>query len=683
MDLIKNNPYRIIGILSNASARDIQTRKSRITAYAKIGKQVTSEYDFYFLDSIDRDQNKIEKAFSVIQQSKDMLENSLFWFLSTNKFDETAISYLINGDKNKATEIWEKVTIDKEITSKNYSCFNNIGTLKLLGESQDEIKEGIEKKIKLIESEKFTDFVHDVAGTAYIVDNQKQVKGFIDDILKQLQGKYSNAELLKLFNNCSGDTQKYLSQKFTEEPIHNIESEIDNVKKQRNENKINAYTLGLKLQKNTNSDLILLKSLLGITDLKYKMIADNLAKEIMQCGIDYFNESQENDSKEDYLENAMQLNKLAESIAVGKLTKDRAKDHIATLEEMKDIELIQVVGLLKSVKDLYEENKEKIYAQIRKELNIGNLSSSEMIRLSKNINMSAVEDHIKNSIEWHKVNGMINDLLSDNNLKKIKESNKDEQKIEFLELMNWLKDNSLKSYPITTILNKYKNIPPKLPFKIISSEIINSDRENQPLPVTNPLYTKTTRYIGLKLNLECYEEQNVTFYLKYINTEGKYSNNSKISPKGYTNSKKVKIFKTTSFINLPGWGSDNSCTYSIGKHRIEVYIDEYMIHSKEFVIDLAPSEKLQIELKKAEDKLKVVKNFQYFKAEFDTLNSQMNKILQWQFLRSQSDREMQINEKQKEIDLLVKKADNEKALEISKQQSIITEIKSKIQKAEY
>jgi hypothetical protein len=675
MDIIKNNPYRIIGILSNASAREIQAIKGKITAYAKVGKEIKSEYDFPFLDSIERDQNKIEKAFSAIQQSKDMLENSLFWFLNTNSFDETAINYLINGDKEKAIEIWGKITTEKEVTPKNYSCFNNIGTLKLLGESQEEIKEGIEIKIKLIESENFTDFVHDVAGTAYIVDNQKQVEKFVDDILKQMQGKYSNAELLKLFNNCNGTTKQYLSQKFTEEPVHNIESQIESAKRKRNENKINAFQYGLKLHENTKSDLTLLKSLLGVSDLKYKMIADNLAKEIMQCGIDYFNESQENDSTEDYLENAMRLNKLAESIAVGKLTKDRAKDHIATLEEMKDIELIQVVGILKSVKDLYEKNEREIYAQIRKELNINNLSSSDMIRLSENINMSAVVNHIKNSIEWQKVNEMIIDLLSDNNLKKIKESNKEEQKREFLELANWLKETSLKNSPIIKIINKYKNIPPKLVFKIISSEITNTDNK--------PLYTKFIRYIGLNLKVEVIEEKAVAFYIKYIKPDGSIIRNSESSPVGYSRSETLNLNLRTKSINFLGYGSKDKCIYGIGKHRIEVYVDDYMIHSKEFVVDLAPSEKLEIELKRAEDRLKEIKNFQYFKSEFDTLNYQMSNIKQWQFLRSQSDKDMQINEKQKQIDLLVKKADNEKASETSKQQSIITEIKSKIQKAEY
>lgn len=671
MDIIKNNPYRIIGILSNATAKEIQSRKSKITAYAKVGKQITSDFDFPLFNSIEREHDKIEKAFSAIQQSKEMLENSLFWFLNANSFDETAINYLRNGDKEKAIEIWKKVTTEKEVTPKNYSCFNNIGTLKLLGESQEEIKEGIEKKIKLIESDSFKNFVHSVAGEAFIIDNQKQVENFINDIIKQFQGKYSNADTLKLFSNCNGTTQKYLSQKFTEEPVHNIESQIERTKKKRNENKINAFQFGLKLYENTKADLTLLNSLLGVNDLKYKMIADNLAKEIMQCGIDYFNESKENKSKEEYLENALTLNRIADSIAVGKLTKDRAKDHIATLEEIKDQELSEAIIVLQSIKDLYLENERNIRQQIKQ------LEQSDYeIRIGrKTINHRAVEDNIKNSIEWQKVNEMIVDLLSDNNLKKIKECNKDEQKREFLELANWLKENSLRNSTIVTIINKYKNIPPKLPFKIISSDVTNTHNK--------PLYTKFIRYIGLNLKIQVTKEKSITLYIKYINPDGSLRRNSETSPVGYSRSETQKLNTHTRSIDISGWGNAEKCIYNVGKNRIEVYVDEYMIHSNDFFVDLAPSEKLEIELKKAEERLIVIKNFQYFKSEFDTLNSDMNKIQKWQFLRSQSDREIQINEKQKQIDSLVKKADNEKAAESNKQQSTITEIKSKIQKTEY
>jgi hypothetical protein len=96
MKIIQENPYRLIGILSNTTAKEIQSRKGKISAYAKVGKQINSDYDFPFLDIVERDINKIDKAFAAIQQSKEMLNNSLFWFLNKNSFDETAISYLKN-----------------------------------------------------------------------------------------------------------------------------------------------------------------------------------------------------------------------------------------------------------------------------------------------------------------------------------------------------------------------------------------------------------------------------------------------------------------------------------------------------------------------------------------------------------------------------------------------------------
>jgi hypothetical protein len=337
MKLITNNPFRIIGVLANASAREFLRQQNKITTYATVGRHVDSEYDFVFLPKIERHNiETINRALSSIQLATEKVQPALFWFIKVNTFDETAINYLINGDKEKAVEIWGKVTYGKEVTSKNFSCFNNIGTLKLLGASNQEIKEGIEAKIKLIESPSFEDFVHTVADQTYTIDNQKQTEKFVDEILKQFKGKYSSAETLKLFSNCNGNTQKYLSQKFTEEPLHKIESQIKSCKRKRNENKGNAYEYGLKLYTNTKDDLTLLKSILGTSDLKYKALADQLANEIMQCGIDYFNASQENNSSDNYLESAQKLTKLADSIAVGKMAKDRAKDILATLEDMKD-----------------------------------------------------------------------------------------------------------------------------------------------------------------------------------------------------------------------------------------------------------------------------------------------------------------------------------------------------------
>lgn len=432
MKLIQENPYRIVGILSNASAKEIQSRKGKITAYAKVGKQISSEFDFPFLNTIEKDHNSIEKAFSAIQQSKEMLDNSLFWFLKTNSFDETAITYLINGDKEKAIEILDKVTLDKEVTSKNFSCFNNVGTLKLLGETQTEIKQGIAAKLKLIESSYFTNFVHTVAGEAFIIDNQKQLEIFVNVLLSQLKGKYSNSETIKLFENCNDKTQKYLAEKFTEEPLHKIESAIESTKKKRNSSKIDAYKFGSQLYNDTKTNLEQLKSLLGINDLKYKLIADNLAKEIMQCGIDYFNESQENDSIEDYLENAMRLNKLADSIAVGKLAKDRAKDSLATLEDMKDREVNQAIAILGSIKLAYEKAISEIDAQV----------SQMRMTMSYNqtINYSKVEKMKADCLNWDKVVEVVSNGISTSNVLAIQRCPNQSKVSEYKNLVDFLFD---------------------------------------------------------------------------------------------------------------------------------------------------------------------------------------------------------------------------------------------------
>lgn len=668
MNEITHNPYRIIGILSNSTAKEIQARKSKITAYAKVGKQITSEFDFPFLDKVEKDQNSIEKSFSAIQQSKEMLNHSLFWFIKTNSFDDTAINYLINGDKDKAAQIWEKVTSDKEVTSKNFSCFNNLGTLKLLGATLAEIQQGIDAKTKLIESIHFKMFVELVAGDAFIYDSQSQLIYFTDKIFLRLDGKYTVNSILKLFRNCNDTTKKHISEKFTEAPFLNIESAIESTKKKRNQSKIDAFYFGNQLYNTCKSDLELLKSLLDESDLKYQLIADNLAKEIMQCGIDYFNESQDQESEEDYLENAMQLNQIAISIAEGKLTKDRAKDHIATLEEMRDNELSEAVSLLESIKELYIENEKIIRAQI-KELETTDI---DIILGRSTINTRAVEDNIKNSIQWDKVNDMLKTLLSDKNLVKIRESNQFEKKQKLFELLNWLKEKSTKSSLVVLIINKYNLIPPKLPFKILSSEVTNTDNK--------PLQKKFIRYIGLKLELQVIEEKSVTFYLKYISPNGRLSRNSTSSPTGYTTSTLRNLKLGGESISIGGWGHSEEGTFEVGNHKIEIYFDDYLIHTVDFEVVLAPIEKLEIELKNAEKKLSEINASTYFESEIKKAENDMNRVKEWQFLRTKSDREMQIKNQQTIIDDVIRKSVEEKNSQLNKQQLIIADIKAKMEK---
>ncbi|AIZ40453.1 hypothetical protein [Cellulophaga baltica] len=414
MEIIKNNPYRIAGILSNASERELQKQKTKIRAFSKVGKEIKSDFDFDVLGNITRTEDLIDKAFSNVEQNQDKVNFSLFWFLNASPFDNTAFEYLKNGNDEKADEIWKKVTQNKEVNSKNFSAFSNLGTYKLLSESQNDIKEGIDAKVKLIESDFFKNFVHTVADETFTIDSEKQIKILIDELLMQFKNQYSSTETLQLFSNCNGLIQKYLSKRFTEEPIHNIESLIESTKNKRKKNKSDAYQYGLNLANKCKAELILLQSLIGTTDLKYKTVADQLANEIMQCGIDYFNKSKEDNASNNYLQSAQKLTKIADSIAVGKLTKERAQDSLATLEEMKDRELSQAIDVLESIKSAYENNAVQLMAQVKKQ--------EASMGYGQSINWSKVTEMIMNSIDWDKATELIIDVIPKENIVKIKNS---------------------------------------------------------------------------------------------------------------------------------------------------------------------------------------------------------------------------------------------------------------------
>jgi hypothetical protein len=370
MKLITKNPYRIVGIHANASAREIQARKGKISAYAKVGKEITSEFDLPFLNSIERTTSLIDKAFSDIEQDQNKVFYSLFWFINLNTIDSTALQHLISGNKEKAIEIWNKLTYEKEVTTKNFSAFNNISSLYLLEESREEIKKGITFKIKLIESDSFKDFVHSIADKTFTIDKNKQIEILIDEILKQYKKKYSSIKIIELFSNCNETSTNYLSKKITEEPIYKIEVQIEQCTQKRLKSKSIADKFGSDLYKNTKEEFKLLKTLLGNNDLKYKFITDSIAKEFLNCGIDYF---LSNGKKEEFIDKTIQIFEFAKEICINQSIKVIIEEKINEIQSIKyediDSMLILLKGISVAIKDLNRENKFKPYHQ-KKSINV-------------------------------------------------------------------------------------------------------------------------------------------------------------------------------------------------------------------------------------------------------------------------------------------------------------------------
>lgn len=421
MKNIYQNPYRIIGILSNATAREIQARKGKIQAFTRVGKPVDSEYDFSFLEDITRDDTTITKAFSDIEQNIDKVKHSLFWFINHSSFDQMALEHLKNGDTSKAKEIWHKLTNGQEINARNFSAYNNIATLWLLSEEEMPKVSGIQYKIKLIESDYFTDFVHLVADETYNIDKNKQIEIFIDEVLK---GKNISSQIL--IQQLSGYAKTYLTQKATEGPIYSIETAVESCEEKRRKDESNTYRYAKELYTNTQKPLAELKNILGIQDLKYQTMADSVAKELKQCAVDNWNNSDEEDID---LKKSIELTTLAYKIAVGKNLKEDIQKDIKTLSNLENNlknskynDCFQLIAFLEEIKNKYRnEGFQIVY------------DDNPITGLPR------IPQYVDNGfVDRDKVKSLLKEILTDNIIRKISSSNNDELISKYLDVTEYL-----------------------------------------------------------------------------------------------------------------------------------------------------------------------------------------------------------------------------------------------------
>jgi hypothetical protein len=425
MRLIQSNPYRIIDLLGGCSEREFQKQKSKIKRFLSIGKSFETQFDFSFLEPVERNESIVNKAFSELEQNFDKVKNAIFWFINVNSFDQIGLEALIKGDEKKAIEEWEKITNKKKLNSKNYSSFNNVSTLYLLSKNKETIKKGIEFKLKLIESEFYNEFVNFVADSTFIIDRLKESENFIEVVLNELKNEYSEVILLNLFEDCSENTRGLISSNISNNIVHYVESQIEKTKNNRKQNPKEAYDYGKELHDNCKPYLDNLILILENNEIKYSLIADNLSKEIMQCGIDFFNELHK---ISDPSKKALKLLEKARSIAIGQLTIDAINSNINSIEDFVDFEINHALEFLNSVKETFEENKRKINVQV----------FSAELGPNQNINWRKVNKIIDESINWDKVVEHLIDIIPFGTEKKI-ESVFDKNKLdEFKILMDFL-----------------------------------------------------------------------------------------------------------------------------------------------------------------------------------------------------------------------------------------------------
>lgn len=130
--------------------------------------------------------------------------------------------------------------------------------------------------------------------------------------------------------------------------IDSIKEAIDLAKSSKGKDPQARFKAGEKLMASTKSALNQIKKSLPVSDIRYQTIADKLATEILQCGIDYYNDSDEDDCAT----KAMKLQQYAYSIAVGSMAKQRCKENVNILQKIIDeLPPLSVMAQYKSIQE--------------------------------------------------------------------------------------------------------------------------------------------------------------------------------------------------------------------------------------------------------------------------------------------------------------------------------------------
>ena len=361
--IFSQNSYRVLGVVSNSGVKEIKKNISKLKAFSKIGKDVTFDYDLSFLNlaKVDRRESSLLQSENSLNMDKNKITNSLFWFADLSSVDSVALANLIKGDTDKSIEIFMKATKSNQVTSKNYSSFNNLSTLLLLTSLDDSrtdifkkddtsiqrIKQALQLKSLFLSSTFYNTYCEKICKSVAL-DSAAAQDFFTTSILDLLNKNFNTKEISSLFDGLDNHLKEKLSDALSEAPLSNVKSHIELANELIKSDEKSGGKVGKKLIKDTKEDFTHLKDVLGADDFQFQTLSDQLSNQIMQCGIVCFNSTGDD---QDYLSSY----KYALSIAIGDKTKERAKECVKHCEEAR--ELADQNLLVKLIKDFDKKYK--------------------------------------------------------------------------------------------------------------------------------------------------------------------------------------------------------------------------------------------------------------------------------------------------------------------------------------
>lgn len=314
--IVSNNPYRILGVYANSSKKDILSNKGKATAFLKVNKSVEYPLDLKgILPPINRTIEIFNEAEGSLSLPMEQIKYAQFWFIKKTSLDDIAFNHLLSGNMQMALDIWYK--------QENISSLQNRIICHLI---EDNIELALQESEVLYVKYGF-DYISLLDSNSTLQKtNLELLYLFLDSMISEVGLR----NLLEL--NLYSETKSYLVSKYVDFLIKTIYAEVEKANKVDHKNAEARLKAARVLVKNTRKEINDLKTLLSGKDSQYQIIADKLGLEILQCGIDYFNHSFD----EDRHQVAMKMQKYALSTVIGTIAIQRCQSNVDILQGLID-----------------------------------------------------------------------------------------------------------------------------------------------------------------------------------------------------------------------------------------------------------------------------------------------------------------------------------------------------------
>ncbi len=299
--------------------RERLANHTRMRAFLRVGRPVAYPLDLpRYLPPINRTEEMVAEADAQFARPKDQLLFSQFWFMKASAVDEVAFNHLFDGDLEKAEEIWQRRV-----------CFSSLQNRIVLALVRGDYAKSVPLAETLYGN---TQYVEQLAsatvGAGVNADASSMAYAFLDTLC----GEVGASALLPHITNEAW--KSHITEKATKTLVDSIRNAIDQAKRSRGQGAMERLVAGETLKNTTSGPLSQLKSLLSTNDLQYQMTADKLGMEILQCGIDYCEGTEDLNAAE----RALELLQYAKNVVVDQVEKDKCEKEIGTLQQIpKDV----------------------------------------------------------------------------------------------------------------------------------------------------------------------------------------------------------------------------------------------------------------------------------------------------------------------------------------------------------